>query len=200
MRRKPLGRRRQDEDTMTTTTLEEVTGGVPRAPRPPAVENILGPPPQPPTAPRVGKRGRALGLVGGLRSGGAAPRPPRVGHQTPRPPAAATPAPQTVVVEQKPYKGNVDYVAQPGKRNPFSPNALAGDRAKRAAAARDKAAPLRNQQPPAPAAPAAPDDQSAPVSPEDQARAQARRAQGWADIHAQMQTLRQPPGGGGATP
>ena len=81
------------------TTLEELTGGPPKAPRPPDVEDVLGPPPH---APHIGGRSGGLHLAGRLRSPA---RPPHLARPTPPPQARPQPAPSQapaprVVIQQ----------------------------------------------------------------------------------------------------
>lgn len=76
--------------------LEEITGGVPKAPRPPDPEDVLGPPPH---APTIGRRG-STGVSAGLQSlRRRPPSPPRI---TPPPSteSAAVPVKTKTVVKE----------------------------------------------------------------------------------------------------
>ena len=171
------------------TPLEELAP-VPKAPHPPDIEDVLGPPPR---APRIGRGGPIGSARRGRSTGGRPPSPPHLAKPSqPAPQQASQPVRQTIIQEVKPapYKPPVATPETTPKDNQqYTPPRGMGNRprTRRAAAAASARQSARDWRARA-GQPAPAEGQGEGMSPE----VRAKRAQQYADMKGTLDALRQP--------
>ena len=170
--------------------LEQVTGGPPHAPHVPPIDDVLGPPPRPPT---LGGRGHS-GLFSPSRAIGRTLRPARETPTAAPAPAAPAPRPGAADIQRAlgtagnpdPNAATLPYRAPRGMgRKPANPRNRAQAAQKASSVSQGNAQYSTNPNP---------QPQQGFTTSQRQ-----KRAAGWAGIAATMNELRANPSGGGSS-